>query len=102
MRASRILARARLLLGGRAPGRAMIRKSETLARIPLFRSLAEDDVKRLDTQCIWRRAKAKEWLLDHQDEGSDLYFVVQGHVRVTIQASSGRDSILREIRDGEF
>jgi CRP-like cAMP-binding protein len=80
----------------------MIRKFETLARIPLFASLIESVVKRLDTQCAWRRAKAKEHILDYKDEGCDLYFVVQGHVRVLIQASSGRDSILRDIRAGEF
>lgn len=57
---------------------------------------------RLDTQCTWRRAKANERILDYKDEGADIYFVVQGHVRVYIRASSGRDSILRDIRDGSF
>jgi CRP-like cAMP-binding protein len=80
----------------------MIRKTETLARIPLFRSLPEAAVKRLDTQCTWRRAKAKEWVLDYKDQSADLYFVVQGHVRVLIQAPSGKDSILRDIHDGNF
>jgi CRP/FNR family transcriptional regulator, cyclic AMP receptor protein len=36
------------------------------------------------------------------DESSDLYFVVRGHVRVLIQAASGKESIFRDIRDGEF
>ncbi|HLH98135.1 MAG TPA: Crp/Fnr family transcriptional regulator [Xanthobacteraceae bacterium] len=80
----------------------MARQTETLARIPLFRSLTEAAVRRLDTQCAWRRAKAKEWILDYKDQSADLYFVVQGHVRVLIQASSGKDSILRDIRDGDF
>jgi CRP-like cAMP-binding protein len=70
----------------------MIRKSETLARIPLFGSLTQAAVERLDTQCAWRRAKANEQILDYKDGGRDLYFVVHGHVRVLIQASSGRDS----------
>ena len=38
----------------------------------------------------------------YKDEGADIYFVVQGHVRVLIQANSGRDSILRDIRDGGY
>jgi CRP/FNR family transcriptional regulator, cyclic AMP receptor protein len=74
----------------------------TLAGIPLFKSLDGEAIRRLDTQCIWRRAKAQEFVLDYQDGGTDLYFVVQGHVRVLIQANSGKDSILRDIRDGEF
>lgn len=74
----------------------------TLAGIPLFKSLDGEAIRRLDTQCIWRRAKAQEFVLDYQDGGTDLYFVAQGHLRVLIQANSGKDSILRDIRDGEF
>jgi CRP/FNR family cyclic AMP-dependent transcriptional regulator len=80
----------------------MIRKSESLVRIPLFRSLAADAVGRLDTQCGWRRAKTKECILDYQDGGADLYFVVQGQVRVLIRATPVKEIILRDIRDGEF
>jgi CRP-like cAMP-binding protein len=80
----------------------MIRKTETLARIPLFKSLTKEAVGRLDTQCIWRRTKARESILDYKDQGSDLYFVVQGHVQVLIAAGAGRASILRDIHDGEF
>jgi CRP/FNR family transcriptional regulator, cyclic AMP receptor protein len=80
----------------------MIRHSETLARIPLFRSLAAESIRRLDTQCIWRVAKAEDCILGYRDGGADLYFVVQGHVRVLIETSSGKQSILRDIRDGEY
>lgn len=76
--------------------------SQTLARIPLFKSLGSEAIRRLDTQCVWRRAKAKESILHYKDGGSELYFVVQGHVRVFIQAVSGKESILRDIRDGEY
>jgi CRP/FNR family transcriptional regulator, cyclic AMP receptor protein len=76
--------------------------SQTLARIPLFKSLSDEAIRRLDTQCVWRRAKAKDFILHYRDGGSDLYFVVQGHVRVLIQAISGRQSVLRDIRSGEY
>jgi CRP/FNR family cyclic AMP-dependent transcriptional regulator len=80
----------------------MIRSFETLARIPLFGDLALADVQRLDSQCTWRRAKTGEYILDYNDGGADLYFVVLGKVRVKIQAISGKESILRDIHDGEF
>ena len=79
-----------------------IMNSETLARIPLFKSLDAEAIRRLDTQCAWRRAKAKEFILQYNDGGNDLYFVVQGHVRVLIQSISGKELILRDIRDGEY
>lgn len=79
----------------------MIQAIETLARIPLFRSLDEDTVHRLDAGCVWQRASAKEWVLDYESGGTDLFFVLRGHMRVII-AAAGREVILRDIRDGEF
>ena len=76
--------------------------SQTLAHMPLFKSLDSEAIRRLDTQCIWRRAGAGESILQYKDGGSDLYFVVQGHVRVLIQAISGKESILRDIQGGEY
>src|SRR3974390_1477400 len=80
----------------------MRRQRETLARIPLFRDVDEKSVARLDTQCIWRRVKAQEWVIDYEEEGTDVFFVPYGHVRVIIRTPSGRNVILRDIRDGEY
>jgi CRP/FNR family transcriptional regulator, cyclic AMP receptor protein len=80
----------------------MIRQYESLARIPLFKSLTAETVERLDSRCIWRRARANECILDYKDGGTDVYFTVQGHVRVLIRTKSGKESIPRDIRDGEF
>src|SRR4051794_17386933 len=80
----------------------MARTIETLARIPLFQALPQNDVAKLDTQCVWRRARSGERLLDYGDGGADLYFVASGKLRVQIQTVSGKEAILRDIRDGEF
>ncbi len=80
----------------------MSRTNETLARIPLFKSVDQKDIARLDTQCIWRRMNAEGWVIDHMEVGTDVFFVVFGHVRVIVKAISGRDVILRDIRDGEY
>jgi len=79
----------------------MARQTETLAKIPLFRSLTADAIAKVDTQCSWRTAAGKEWLLDYQDASSDVVFVISGSVRVTIQ-SAGRQVLLRQINAGEF
>ncbi len=76
--------------------------SQTLARMPLFKSLSSEAIRRLDTQCVWRRASAGDYILQYKDGGNDLYFVVQGHVRVLIQAISGKELILRDIEGGEY
>ena len=79
----------------------MARRTETLAKVPLFGSLAADAIAALDTQCSWRRAPAGQWIIDYQDASSDVFFVVSGAVRVVIQ-SAGREVLLRQIDAGEF
>jgi CRP/FNR family transcriptional regulator, cyclic AMP receptor protein len=76
--------------------------AKTLAKIPMFKSLSSDAVKALDGRCAWRRVKAKEWVIDYQDEGIDVFFVVSGSVRVLIYARSGREVILSDLHDGGY
>src|SRR5580692_9530194 len=66
----------------------MIRKTETLAKICLFRSLSPENIQLLDTQCSWHRAARNQWIIDYQDPSNDVFFVVSG--------------TLREINAGEF
>src|SRR5271165_4308195 len=80
----------------------MTRQSETLARFVLFRSLGMDLIQQLDSQCIWRRARANEWLVEYEDDSVDLFFVAYGRLRVTIRPVSGAEIILRDLREGEF
>ncbi len=80
----------------------MSRKTETLAKIGLFRSLDEPTIEALDTQCSWRRATRNQWIVDYQDTANDVFFIVSGTVRVKLQSVSGREVLLREINAGEF
>jgi CRP/FNR family cyclic AMP-dependent transcriptional regulator len=79
----------------------MDRRTETLARTDLFRSLDARAIGALDTQCSWRRVTTGQWLIDYQDASNDVFFVVTGSVRVMIQ-SAGREVLLRQINAGEF
>ena len=80
----------------------MNRRTETLARITLFRSLDAAKIELLDTQCSWHRAARNQWIIDYQDTSNDVFFVVSGTLRVEIQSVSGREVLLREINAGEF
>lgn len=79
----------------------MDRRTETLARIDLFRSLDARTIAVLDTRCSWRRVTTGQWLIDYQDASNDVFFVVSGSVRVMIQ-SAGREVLLRQISAGEL
>jgi CRP/FNR family transcriptional regulator, cyclic AMP receptor protein len=74
---------------------------KTLARIPLFKSLDPEALERLDRSCTWRRVAAKEWVVDDKAQGTDVFFVLAGHVRVVVSVA-GRDTILRDIEAGDF
>ena len=80
----------------------MTAQSETLVDVPMFRSLPRAAVKALDARCHWRRVAAKEWVIDYQDDGIDVFFVVAGSVRVLIYAKSGREVILADLEAGGF
>jgi len=80
----------------------MSRKTETLAKIDLFRSLDEAKIGLLDTRCSWRRATRNRWIMDYQDTTNDVFFIVSGTVRVKLQSVAGREVLLREINAGEF
>jgi CRP-like cAMP-binding protein len=77
-------------------------KSETLIDVPMFSALPRAAVKALDARCDWRRVTAKEWVIDYQDDGIDVFFVVAGSVRVLIYAKSGREVILADLEAGGF
>src|SRR5882672_11345502 len=82
--------------------RTMMRQSETLRHVALFRSLADDEAHRLDTQCFWRGYEAKQQILGHGEGGTDVFFVISGVVRALIRGIGGREVILGDIRAGEF
>lgn len=79
----------------------MTRGSESLGRTPLFASLNEEDVRTLDSRCVWRKVNAGEWVIDDHSDGTHVFFVLSGHARVVIGTSS-HEIILRDVRDGEY
>jgi len=80
---------------------AMARAARTLAHIPLFRTLDQQALQRLEAICTWREATERQWIVDHGATGTDVFFVLHGQLRV-IASVAGRDTILRDLRDGEF
>jgi CRP/FNR family transcriptional regulator, cyclic AMP receptor protein len=78
------------------------RHSETLRHIPLFRQLSDEEVWRLDTQCLWRRYEAKQQILGYGENGRDIFFVVSGLVRALIRTNGSREVILGDIGAGQY
>jgi CRP-like cAMP-binding protein len=79
-----------------------MKPNESLERIELFRSLGLADRTAFERRCRWRHAKAKEWLLEQNDVGTDIYFLTSGAVRVLITPTPDREVILADINAGGY
>jgi CRP/FNR family transcriptional regulator, cyclic AMP receptor protein len=78
------------------------RSHESLLRIGLFRSLDPGEIEMLGRRCRWRQARAGEWLYELDDQGTDVFFLTKGSVRVLIRRSSDRGIILTDIDAGGY
>src|SRR5947209_15042617 len=80
----------------------MAKPHETLEKIGLLRSVERKDREIFEHRCQWRHARPKEWLLEQNDIGTDIYFLSSGTVRVLITPSPDREVILGDIDAGGY
>ena len=80
----------------------MPKPNETLERIGLLHSLDPKNREAFERRCQWRHARPKEWLLEQNDIGTDIYFLTSGVVRVLITPSPDREIILGDIEAGGY
>ena len=76
--------------------------AETLAGIQLFRHLPAEDRKALAERCHAHRYAAKQEIVSHAEQSSDVYFIVSGQVRATIYSVGGREVAFRDLGAGEM
>jgi CRP/FNR family cyclic AMP-dependent transcriptional regulator len=76
--------------------------AETLAGIQLFRHLPAEDRKALADRCHAHRYAAKQEIVSHAEQSSDVYFIVSGQVRATIYSAGGREVAFRDLGAGDM
>ena len=74
----------------------------TLSRVQFFEGLSARDLESLAKGCRWRRYTAGQQIIGHQDDTSDVYFVVSGSVRVIIYSASGKEVMFRDLGPGKI
>jgi CRP-like cAMP-binding protein len=70
--------------------------------IPLFSTLKETDLHRLESRLVRRRYSRGEVLFHMGDEGGNLYIIRSGRVKVTIPSVEGEEVILTILSSGEI
>ena len=73
---------------------------QSLADINLFSGLSKQELVAIEKDCHWRRFASHQQIIDKEGESRDIYFVVNGSVRVVNYSYSGRGIILDELLAG--
>ena len=73
----------------------------TLAKTHLLTDIPEAQINTLNCLCRWRNFEQEELILNLNDKSTDVYFIVQGEVRVTVFSESGRRVIMRDLKPGD-
>ena len=60
----------------------------SLSGIKLLNGLADGDRDLVAASCRWHRSTANQFVFSHENETSDVYFIVSGQVRVTVYSAS--------------
>ncbi len=76
--------------------------AETLAGIRLFRHLPPEDRKVLANRCQAHRYAAKQQIVSHAEQSTDVYFIVSGQVRATIYSTGGKEVAFRDLGAGDM
>ena len=80
---------------------ALAQKRQILGKVPLFESLAEADLDAIASVAISHSIKAREELFHQGDEGTHIYVVASGQLKVVTTSSDGDDLIFCLLDPGE-
>jgi CRP/FNR family cyclic AMP-dependent transcriptional regulator len=79
----------------------LAQKSEILGKVPLFESLAEADLEAIASVATTRSVRAREELFHKGDEGSQIYVVTSGQLKVITTSIEGDDLMFCVLDPGE-
>jgi CRP/FNR family transcriptional regulator, cyclic AMP receptor protein len=79
-------------------------KSEAsiLAQIHIFAGLGEKELSKITKQCDWRRFDPEQMILDRDSPSTDVYFVLEGEVRIINYSILGREVQFATLQPGEY
>lgn len=78
------------------------KKSGNLSGVDLLSELKPADIKKLEQSCTFKRYTAQEQIIDRQSEATDVFFVIDGSVRVVNYSLSGREITLDDLPQGDY
>ena len=75
---------------------------QALRSVPLFQSLGNAEVSDLFELLSERTIPAETALFRRDDPGDAMFFIESGRIRISVQDTDGHDTVLAEMRSGDF
>ncbi|MEE8270815.1 MAG: Crp/Fnr family transcriptional regulator [Alphaproteobacteria bacterium] len=75
---------------------------QKLGQLEIFVGLSPDELDALAKRVRWRRYGAKHEVFGHTDDSQDVYFVIEGSVRVSVYSHGGKEVSFRDLQAGEM
>jgi len=75
---------------------------QSLSEIPFFKDAADLDFAKFDRRSSWRKYEEGAVVIDFDDDGDDVFFIVSGEVRILIRTAAGKEIILSDCKAGQY
>src|SRR5437016_4725910 len=75
---------------------------EQLLSIPLFEELPPEELREVAARVEVRRAPKGAQVMSEDQPGGEVFFIVEGHVKVSIIGDEGRELIVTDMEGGDF
>ncbi len=72
----------------------------SLAEIRILDGVSAEDLADMEKACSWRRYTDHEQIIDRQSDSTDVYFVVDGRVRIVNYSLAGKEITLEDLDHG--
>ena len=77
-------------------------EAKTLRWIDGFKELAPSEIRQISARCRWKWYRPDEFIVSQDDNCNDVFFIVQGRVRITNYTTSGKEVSFRDMTCGQI
>lgn len=74
----------------------------SLAGIDLLSKLDPDRLRQVEGECVWRRVASGDEIFNRESDSRDVYFVVEGRVRIVNYSLTGREVAYATAETGDY
>jgi CRP/FNR family transcriptional regulator, cyclic AMP receptor protein len=85
-----------------ATDRPLDTRFHLLHKLPVFAGVSDQAVIGLVSRAHWRLCTASEVVLDCGDQTDEVFFIIEGSVRIALRTAFGYEAILNDLGAGEF